>query len=83
MGQNPLMAEHRKVLFDKCTGDVLNALLTVSTNQGVTFKGTYSAEVISVSIMGIYERIAYQYLFWQDQSGDFKTIGSDAVDFIL
>ncbi len=82
-GQSPLVEKHRKKLFDKCTGDVLDALLAVSKNQGVTFKDDISAEIISVSIMGIYERVAYQYLFWQDQSGDLKTIGQNAVDFIL
>ncbi|MGB9499530.1 MAG: TetR/AcrR family transcriptional regulator [Dissulfuribacterales bacterium] len=83
VGQSPLVEKHRKALFDKCTSDVLGALMAVSKNQGVTFKGKYSAEVIAVSIMGIYERVAYQYLFWEDQSRDLKTIGRDAVAFLL
>ncbi|MBC2717048.1 MAG: TetR/AcrR family transcriptional regulator [Desulfobacteraceae bacterium] len=83
VGQSPLVEKHRKALFDKCTSDVLGALMAVCKNQGVTFKGKYSAEVIAVSIMGIYERVAYQYLFWEDQSRDLKTIGRDAVAFLL
>lgn len=83
VGQSPLVEKHRKTLFDKCTSDVLGALLAVSKTQGFTFKGKFSAEVIAVSIMGIYERVAYQYLFWQDQSRDLKTIGRDAVAFLL
>jgi len=83
VGQSPLVEKHRKALFDKCTSDVLDALMAVCKNQGVTFKGKYSAEVIAVSIMGIYERVAYQYLFWEDQSRDLKTIGRDAVAFLL
>ncbi len=82
-GQSPHVEKHRKTLFDKCTSDVLGALLAVSKNQGFTFKGKFTAEVIAVSIMGIYERVAYQYLFWEDQSRDLKTIGRDAVSFLL
>ena len=83
VGQSQEVEARRKALFDKCTGDVLGALKSVAVHQGLTFKGEFSAEVISVSIMGIYERIAYQYLFWQDRSSDLKTIGRDAVEFIL
>jgi len=82
-GQSELVEKHRKDLFDKCTGDVLHAITEVSKNEGYTFKDNYSAEVIAVSIMGIYERVAYQYLFWQDQSRNLKTIGRDAVAFLL
>ncbi len=77
------MEKHRKDLFDKCTGDVLNAFTEVAKNEKYTFKDKYSAEIIAVSIMGIYERVAYQYLFWQDQSKNLKPIGRDAVAFIL
>ena len=82
-GQSQLVEKHRKDLFDKCTGDVLNAITEVAKNEGYTFKDKYSAEIIAVSIMGIYERVAYQYLFWQDQSKNLKPIGRDAVAFIL
>jgi AcrR family transcriptional regulator len=83
VGKGSEVEQHRKELFEKCTGDVRNALLSVCKNQGLTFKGKYSAEVIAVSIMGIYERVAYQYLFWQDTTHDIKVIGRDAVAFIV
>lgn len=83
VGKSPEVEQRRKDLFEKCTGDVRKALTAVCENQGVTFKGKYSAEIISVSIMGIYERVAYQYLFWQDTSHDIRLIGRDAVDFIV
>ncbi len=82
VGNSPELEGRRKKLFEKCTGDVRSALLSVCENQGLKFKGQYSAEVIAVSIMGIYERVAYQYLFWQDASNDIRLIGRDAVGFI-
>lgn len=84
VGKSALVEQHRKEIFDKCNRDVLNALNLVCKNQGVTFKGRFSAEVIAVSIMGIYERVAYQYLFWQNKTNeDLKDIGRDAVAFIV
>lgn len=79
----PQMEQHRKGLFDKCIGDVKNALLAVCENQGMAFKGKYSIEVVAVSIFGIYERVAYQYLFWQEGAFDIKLIGKDAVAFLI
>ncbi|MCF8111153.1 MAG: TetR/AcrR family transcriptional regulator [Desulfobacteraceae bacterium] len=83
VGKSALVEQHRKELFDKCTNDVLGALNTVSKNQGAAFKGRFSAEVIAVSIMGIYERVAYHYLLWQNKAEDLEDIGSDAVEFII
>lgn len=82
VGKSEVVEQHRKKVFDKCTNDVLNALHTVCTNQGVAFKGRFSAEVLAVGIMGIYERVAYNYLLWQNKADDLKHIGKDAVDFI-
>lgn len=83
VGKSALVEQRRKELFDKCTGDVLNALTAVSENQGITFKGQFSTEVIAVSVMGIYERVAYHYLLWQNKTEDLKHIGRDAVAFIV
>ncbi|MCU0599954.1 MAG: TetR/AcrR family transcriptional regulator [Desulfobacterales bacterium] len=83
VGKSPEVEKHRKELFDKCTNDVLSALMTVCNNQGYKFKGKFSAEVIAVSIMGIYERVAYHYILWQNRGENLKNIGRDALAFIL
>ena len=82
-GQSRQMEAHRKKIFDKLIGDVQKALLRVSDNLGVSYQSEFSAEVMAVSIMGMYERIAYQYLIWQNRSKDLTTLGHDAVDFIV
>jgi hypothetical protein len=58
-------------------------LIRVCHNQGARFQSEFSAEVMATSIMGMFERIAYQYLIWQDRSKDLKTVGQDAIDFIV
>jgi AcrR family transcriptional regulator len=83
VGKSPEVEQHRKELFDKCTHDVLSALMMVCNNQGYKFKGKFSAEVIAVSIMGIYERVAYHYILWQNRGENLKNIGRDALAFIL
>jgi AcrR family transcriptional regulator len=83
-GQSPQVEGHRKKIFDKLIDDVKAALLRLEENNGVHFQSPLSAEVMAVSIMGMYERIAYHYLLWQDdRSQDLKTIGEDAVGFIV
>jgi len=83
VGQSPLVEHHRKYIFDKLKEDVLGALSRIRDKMGVEFQSTTSAEVIVVSILGIYERIAYQYLIWQDRSIDLESIGQDAVKFLM
>ncbi len=83
VGKSQEVEQHRKALFDKCTHDVLSALMTVCEKEGFSFKGRFSPEVVAVSIMGIYERVAYHYILWQNKAEDLKNIGRDAVAFIL
>ncbi len=83
VGQSPLVEEHRKHIFDRLNADVQTALIRLSENNRITFASDLSAEVMAVSIMGMFERLAYHYMIWQDRKGDLKTIGRDAVDFIL
>jgi len=82
-GQSQRLEDHRKQIFEKLIGDVQNALIRVEDNLGVSYQSPISSEVMAVSIMGMYERIAYQYLIWQNRPKDLKTIGRDAVDFIV
>jgi len=83
-GQSEVVEQHRKTIFDKLISDVHSALERMGENSGMTFQSTLSTEVMAVSIMGMYERIAYHYLIWQDtRSGELATIGEDAVDFIV
>jgi AcrR family transcriptional regulator len=83
VGQSELVEAHRKKIFDKLIDDVCQALIRVCDNQGARFQSDLSAEVMATSIMGMFERIAYQYLIWQDRSEDLAVIGQDAVDFII
>lgn len=83
VGQGATVEEKRKAIFDKLTGDVESALRRASEKEGVDFASRFAAEVITVSILGIYERVAYHYIFWKENTSDLKQIGRDAVAFIL
>lgn len=83
VGQGEAVEARRKKIFDKLIDDVRQALTRVCENQGARFQSDLSAEVMATSIMGMFERLAYQYLIWQDRSDDLRTIGQDAVDFII
>ncbi len=83
VGKGPAVEERRRDLFEKLTADVQQALARSCEQAGQSFKSGFSAEVIAVSVMGIYERVAYKYLLWQENLDDLRTIGRDAVDFIV
>ena len=83
VGQSNIVEKHRKHIFDKIKDDVFVALLRIQENVGFRFQSEMSSEVIVVSILGIYERIAYQYLIWQDRAEDLQNIGQDAVTFLV
>ncbi len=83
VGKGPAVEERRREIFEKLTADVQQALNRSCEHAGHSFKSGYSAEVIAVSVMGIYERVAYKYLLWQESPDDLKVIGRDAIDFIV
>lgn len=85
VGQSRVLEESRRTMLKKLTEDVHTALLAVSESLGLSFKSSRSARVVTVGILGIYERVAYQYLMWADDIApeELSTIGRDAVDFIM
>lgn len=83
VGKGPLVESRRKEIFDKFTEDVQGALVRLAENLGWRYKSKTSAETIAVSIVGMYERIAYQYLIWQDQSKKMGAVARDALAFIM
>jgi len=82
VGQSPAVELRRKHLFDKLNGDLQAALMRLGHDMGRPVDQN-AAEVMAVCIMGIYERVAYHYMIWQDRRADLDAIGRDAVGFIL
>jgi hypothetical protein len=42
-----------------------------------------AAEVMAASILGMFERLAYHYMIWQDRPDALQAVGEDAVRFII
>jgi len=82
-GQSALVEKRRKKIFNKLIDDVKQALHRVQANLGIQYQSHLSAEVMAVSIMGMFERIAYHYLIWQDRPDELQIIGQDALNFIV
>jgi AcrR family transcriptional regulator len=83
MGRSNLVEEHRKEIFDKLIADVQDALVRLGEKRNLKYQSVLSPEIMAVSILGMYERIAYHFLIWQDRSKEMKTISRDTVAFIL
>lgn len=83
VGQGQAVEAARKKIFDKFIGDIVGALNRLSKKLGIRFRSGLSAEVMAVSIVGMYERVAYQYLIWHDRSEDLQHVAEDALAFIV
>lgn len=81
-GQSEAVEMHRKRIFDKLISDVQAALQQAAQRQG-GFRSPRAAEVVANSILGMFERLAYHYLIWQDRRKDLAAVGQDAVAFIV
>lgn len=70
----------RRAIFDLFKADVHAAVTEVMAEY--VLSSPLVAEVASVAIVGMLERVAYHYLIWQDRSADMDTITTEALAFI-
>ncbi len=82
-GQGEAVELRRKEIFNKLTSDILASLERERERTGFTYNSGLSAEVMSVCIVGMLERTAYQYLISSDRSEDLETIADDVMLFIM
>jgi len=81
-GQSEVVEAHRKKIFNKLIADLQTALQSVAANLG-PFHSPMAAEVMAASILGMFERLAYHYMIWQDRPEALPAVGEDAVRFII
>lgn len=82
-GQSDLVEERRKRIFGKLIVDVQEALQQVARTSGGRFRSAASAEVMATCILGMFERLSYHYLIWQQRPQDLQCVGEEAVEFIV
>ena len=63
--------------------DLQSAVELLRDAKGYRFRSGLTPEIIATCIGGMYERIAYQFIIWQDRSGDLQEVSRELVDFIL
>ena len=80
VGITPEVEARRRSIFERLNQDVASAIEEVMREFGISDR--FAAEVISVAIGGMMERVAYQYLIWQDRSEEMETIVKEALAFI-
>jgi AcrR family transcriptional regulator len=80
VGVSPEVEARRRNIFERLNQDVASAIQEVLEEYGVPDR--FVAEVVSVAIGGMLERIAYQYLVSQDRSKETETITRETLAFI-
>ncbi|MEW6441305.1 MAG: TetR/AcrR family transcriptional regulator [bacterium] len=80
VGITPEVESLRRSIFERFNQDVASAIQEVMEEYGAPNR--FAAQVLSVAIGGMMEKVAYQYLIWQDRSGEMETIAREALAFI-
>lgn len=82
VGQSGLVEARRKQIFEKLSRDIKTALLRMRDDQGIGYRTGFSADVMAAGILGMFERVAYQYLIWRDRPEELKDVAPDVIEFI-
>lgn len=82
VGQSQEVEAQRKETFRRLTAEVHDVLGRISRSLGRDFVSEAAPEVISVCVVGIYERMACQYVLWQDQAMDLNSVVEETAAFM-
>ncbi len=80
VGITPEVEAARRAILEQVFEDVVVAVQEMMREHNNDDR--FVAEVVSSAICGMLERIAYQYLIWQDRSEELDTIVREAQAFI-
>lgn len=80
VGISPEVEARRQAIYERLNEDVARAIEEVLEEYGISER--FVAEVVSVAIGGMLERVAYQYLVSQDRSEETETIMREVLVFI-
>jgi len=83
VGQGVEVEEQRRQLFINLTDDIKEAFVKICREQGIGPVDDAYPEMVAVSILGLYERIACHYFLWQDPPEDIDTLARRSVSFML
>ena len=82
VGQSREVEEQRKETSRRLTAEIREVVVRISRNLGRTFVSETAPEVIAMCVTGIYERIACQYVMWQDQDAALKAVVEETAAFM-
>jgi len=83
VGQGVEVEEQRRQLFINLTDDIKEAFVKICREQGIGPVDDAYPEMVAVSILGLYERIACHYFLWQDPPENIDTLARRSVSFML
>lgn len=83
VGKSPLLEAHREKMHKQLINDLQGAVETLKEKSGFRFRSGLSSEIIATCIGGMYERIAYQFIIWQDRTDELDEASEEVVDFLI
>jgi len=83
VGKSNLVESHREKMHKQLLADLQSAVEQLRDAKSYHFRSGLSPEIIATCIGGMYERIAYQFIIWQDRTGELPEVSQEVVDFIF
>jgi AcrR family transcriptional regulator len=83
IGESEQFQRARKDFGTKMIADVKGALMQLKDGPSGDYISDKSAEVMSVCMLGIYERLGHYFRFWEKRPEEVMAIGRETISFIV
>jgi AcrR family transcriptional regulator len=80
VGISHAVQARRRGLIERIKEDLEGAILEIMKEHG--HQDRYTADVVAVAIEGVFERIAYRYLIWDDRLDEIDGVVSKVMEFV-
>ena len=81
VGVSQEVEARRRAILERLDEDSEAALLEVMRGYGVEDRA--AAGTISMAVAGMFERLAYRYVIWEDRSEEVEAVARDVMGFVM
>jgi AcrR family transcriptional regulator len=80
VGISQAVQARRRAIIERIKEDLERAILEIMTEHGK--QEQFTADIVAMAIEGIFERIAYRYLIWDDRLDEIDGAVSKVMEFV-
>jgi hypothetical protein len=80
VGVSQAVQARRRAIIERIKEDLEKAILEIMAEHGKQER--FTADVVAMAIEGIFERIAYRYLIWDDRLDEIDPVVEKVMEFV-